>query len=131
MFPGQSYRCDICRNISEKDIHIYGSDNFTVYAHPIPFNNGHIVIALNRHVNVRDAGQHVFSEGHSILSKFIGLVRRIYNPHGINIIIEEDHLAFHVVPRWVGDVSFISLVHGFKVVPQLPRDVARSFKENV
>ncbi len=131
MFPGQLYKCEICKSIKERDIYIYDSENFTVYAHPMPFNNGHVVVALNRHINIRDIKENILSEAHILISKIIKLIKKMYNPHGINVIVEEDHTAFHVVPRWVGDVSFTTLIHGFKVVPQLPFQVAENMRKHV
>ncbi|MEJ7756188.1 MAG: hypothetical protein WKF83_07545 [Nocardioidaceae bacterium] len=40
-----------------------------------------------------------------------------------------EHLHQHVVPRWTGDASFITVIGGTKVLPQLladTRDLLRS-----
>jgi ATP adenylyltransferase len=54
--------------------------------------------------------------------------RRAAAPHGFNIGINQGaiggagiaaHLHQHVVPRWGGDVNFMPVIAGTKVLPQL------------
>ena len=33
-----------------------------------------------------------------------------------------EHLHMHVVPRWIGDANFITIIGGAKVIPQLLRE---------
>ncbi|WP_243666854.1 hypothetical protein [Vulcanisaeta sp. JCM 16159] len=48
---------------------------------------------------------------------------KIYNPHGFNVAISlTPHVHTQVVPRWNGDVSFMTLFYNVKVVPETVRD---------
>ncbi len=93
-----------------------------------PYNNGHLMVAPNRHVATLQAA--VPDE----LSELMQLTRHAemalseaYKPQGINVGINigrpagagiVDHLHVHLVPRWIGDTSFISVVGNVRVLPE-------------
>jgi ATP adenylyltransferase len=93
-----------------------------------PYNNGHLMVATRRHV----ATLHATTREE--LSEVIQLTRHAemalaeaYKPQGINVGINlgrpagagvVDHLHVHVVPRWTGDTSFISVVGNVRVLPE-------------
>ena len=93
-----------------------------------PYNNGHLMVAPKRHV----ATLHGMTRDE--LFEIIQLARHgeialleAYKPQGINIGINlgrpagagiVDHLHVHVVPRWTGDTSFMSVVGNVRVLPE-------------
>jgi len=93
-----------------------------------PYNNGHLMVVLNRHV------ASLQSATHDELVEVIRLTRHAeialtegYKPHGINVGINLgrpagagviDHLHVHLVPRWNGDTSFMSIVGNVRVLPE-------------
>jgi ATP adenylyltransferase len=93
-----------------------------------PYNNGHLMVVTNRHV----ATLHASSPDE--LTELMQLVRHAeialteaYVPQGINVGINlgrpagagvVDHLHVHLVPRWTGDTSFMSVVGQVRVLPE-------------
>jgi ATP adenylyltransferase len=93
-----------------------------------PYNNGHLMVATNRHVATLQAA--VPEE----LSELIQLIRHAemalsdaYQPQGINVGINigrpagagiVDHLHVHLVPRWTGDTNFMSVIGNVRVLPE-------------
>jgi len=93
-----------------------------------PYNNGHLMVVINRHVASLQAATH------DELAEVMRLTRHAeialsdgYQPHGINVGINlgrpagagvVDHLHVHLVPRWNGDTSFISIVGNVRVLPE-------------
>jgi ATP adenylyltransferase len=93
-----------------------------------PYNPGHLMVAVGRHVARFEA----LSEGErGDLLALVALAERAlkkeYRPHGINYGANlgrvagagfPGHLHLHLVPRWNGDTNFMPVVGGTKVLPE-------------
>lgn len=93
-----------------------------------PYNNGHLMVVTNRHV----ATLHASTPDE--LTALMRLVRHAeivlteaYTPQGINVGVNlgrpagagvVDHLHVHLVPRWTGDTSFMSVIGEVRVLPE-------------
>ncbi len=93
-----------------------------------PYNNGHLMVAPKRHVGT------LHGTTPDELSEIMRLTRHAeialseaYKPQGINVGINlgrpagagvVDHLHVHLVPRWTGDTSFMSVVGNVRVLPE-------------
>jgi ATP adenylyltransferase len=93
-----------------------------------PYINGHLLIAPKRHVSTLDA----LSSEEKIdlitkVEKSIGVLRNVLHPEGFNVGLNlgkaagagvEDHLHFHVVPRWSGDTNYMTVFGEVRVIPE-------------
>jgi ATP adenylyltransferase len=93
-----------------------------------PYNNGHLLIAPKRHektfaalpdVEYRDLGD--------LLKLSLEILARAFTPGGFNIGMNlgrtagagvEDHLHWHIVPRWEGDTNFMPAIAETRVIPE-------------
>ena len=93
-----------------------------------PYNNGHLMVVTNRHVaSLRDASRDERDELME-LTRFAEMaLGEAYTPQGINVGINlgrpagagvVDHLHVHLVPRWNGDTSFMTVVGNVRVLPE-------------
>jgi ATP adenylyltransferase len=101
-----------------------------------PYNNGHVMVAPRRHVAML-AGLTPDERVEVIeLTRLAELaLTEAYQPQGINVGMNlgrpagagiVDHLHVHLVPRWVGDTNFMSVVGQVRVLPEeLPRTAER------
>ena len=101
-----------------------------------PYNNGHLMVVPNRHVgSLAAASADELTEMMRLTRDAEIALTEAYQPQGINIGINlgrpagagiVDHLHVHLVPRWTGDTSFISVVGNTRVLPeQLGQTAAR------
>jgi ATP adenylyltransferase len=136
---GTNDRCIFCDAGLES-----GGDDLVLVRTPLsyvvlnlyPYNNGHLMVVPKRHV------ASLASSTPEELSDLMRLTRHAeialaeaYTPQGINIGINlgrpagagiVDHLHVHIVPRWTGDTSFMSVVGNTRVLPEeLPQTAAR------
>jgi ATP adenylyltransferase len=103
-----------------------------------PYNNGHLMVVTNRHVATFQAA------APDELSELVQLTRHAemalsaaYRPEGINVGVNigrpagagiVDHLHVHLVPRWTGDTSFISVVGNVRVLPEELTETAQRLR---
>ncbi|MBM2815887.1 MAG: histidine triad protein [Ignavibacteria bacterium] len=93
-----------------------------------PYNNGHLMIAPNRHISaLNDATDEELAQIMLTLPKCCKILEAAYSPHGFNIGANigrssgagvPGHLHFHIVPRWNGDTNFMTVFADVKVVSQ-------------
>ena len=128
--------CDTAVESSRDDLVLVRSPLSYVVLNLYPYNNGHLMVVPNRHVAT------LASSTPEELTDLMRLTRHAeialaeaYTPQGINVGLNlgrpagagiVDHLHVHLVPRWTGDTSFISVVGNTRVLPEeLPQTVAR------
>ncbi|MGV9711123.1 HIT family protein [Gordonia sp. NPDC003424] len=106
----------------------------TVYAvlNLYPYNPGHTMIVPYRQVADLEALTSAESaELMSFTQNMIRTIKSVSNPNAFNVGLNlgyaaggslAEHLHQHIVPRWIGDANFITVVGETKVMPQLLRD---------
>jgi ATP adenylyltransferase len=98
-----------------------------------PYNGGHLMVVLNRHVGTFAATTADEQAELMRLTRHAEIaLTEAYAPHGINVGVNIgrpagagvlDHLHVHLVPRWNGDTNFMTVIGNTRV---LPEDLAQS-----
>ena len=122
--------CDaVAPTISDHDplVLIRRADAFVIL-NRYPYNNGHLMVVTNRHVAGLSATTPVERDALMELTRHAEMaLTEAYTPQGINIGINlgrpagagvVDHLHVHLVPRWNGDTSFMSVIGNVRVLPE-------------
>lgn len=92
-----------------------------------PYNNGHLMVVPRRHcTSLESLSDSESKELLQLLKISIQVLKASLSPHGFNIGINmgkvggagEEHLHFHIVPRWAGDTNFMPILGETKIVPE-------------
>ena len=93
-----------------------------------PYNGGHLMVVLNRHVGTLAATTRDEQDELMRLTRRAEIaLTEAYTPQGINIGVNIgrpagagvlDHLHVHLVPRWNGDTNFMTVVGDTRVLPE-------------
>jgi ATP adenylyltransferase len=91
-----------------------------------PYNSGHLMVIPRAHVSDLAAlDPESWADLQGELRRAVAVVKSVYRPDGMNVGMNlglpagagiADHLHWHVVPRWVGDNSFMPVVGETRVV---------------
>ena len=97
-----------------------------------PYNNGHLMVAPREHVaRLGDISREKYVALMDGLLGTIEIIEQVFKPQGMNVGINigapagagiEDHLHWHVVPRWDGDTNYMPVIAEVKVLPQHLQD---------
>ncbi|MDR7329472.1 HIT family protein [Corynebacterium guangdongense] len=92
-----------------------------------PYNTGHLMVIPYRKVaHLEDLTTAEANELMAFTQRAVRVIKRVSRPDACNIGMNlgraaggsiGDHLHMHVVPRWVGDTSFMPIIAGTKVMP--------------
>jgi ATP adenylyltransferase len=124
--------CIFCGKLSAGDpreaLVLVRTRHSLVMLNKYPYNNGHLLIAPQRHErHLSDLSAEEYGDMSEALRHSVDIVREVLQPGGINLGMNlgkcagagiEDHLHWHVVPRWEGDTNFMPVVGETRVMPQ-------------
>ena len=104
-----------------------------------PYNSGHLMVVPYRHTHdIEELSDEELLTIHKQIQTSVKVLRKAFKPDGFNIGINigkaggagiDEHLHYHVIPRWVGDNNFMPVVADVRIVPQSIIDTYNLLKE--
>ncbi len=93
-----------------------------------PYNNGHLLVAPVRHVSgLEFLSPEEMLDVLSMVNRSIGVLKDVMSPEGFNVGLNlgkvagagvEEHMHFHIVPRWGGDTNYMTVLGEVRVIPE-------------
>lgn len=93
-----------------------------------PYNNGHLLVAPWRHLaRLEELSEEEMKDLMKWVTICTTILQRVMRPQGFNVGLNlgaaagagvEDHLHFHVVPRWQGDTNFMTVFADVRSIPE-------------
>jgi ATP adenylyltransferase len=93
-----------------------------------PYTSGHLMIAPYAHVaTLEESDPATLEEMMRLAQRAESALRSVYRPGGVNVGLNigkaagagvDQHIHMHVLPRWVGDVNFMTAVGETRVLPE-------------
>ena len=104
-----------------------------------PYANGHLLAALGEgRGTLAEYSREQQAAFWALVTLASELAERTLSPQGLNIGVNQgaaagagvpQHLHAHVVPRWNGDVNFITVVGQIRVIPSALESMAERYRE--
>ncbi|MFH0984228.1 MAG: HIT domain-containing protein [Candidatus Omnitrophota bacterium] len=130
--PGRHSGCLFCSLLRDKrdkrNLILFRTAHYAVLLNRYPYNNGHLMIVPKRHIAAfSQLNEPEKKEFFEVLDKTLGALTKAMKPHGFNLGMNisdvagagvPDHMHWHIVPRWKGDVNFMPVVAGTKVISE-------------
>lgn len=139
--PGSgSFLLDYWRDSSSDDKNhiIVRNEHGLILLNAFPYSNGHLLVALgDARPTLLDYESDQRAAFWNLIEIAADLMQRTLEPQGINFGINQgrasgagvpQHLHAHLVPRWGGDVNFMSTVAQIRVIPSSLDAMAARFR---
>ena len=118
-----------------KHLIVWRGEHCFVIMNRFPYNSGHLLIVPYRQVSdIRDLRGEELAEIMTTVQRSVRALDAVMRPQGYNFGANfgrvsgagiEDHVHFHIVPRWNGDTNFMPILADTKVVSE---DMRRTLK---
>ncbi|QDU64908.1 AP-4-A phosphorylase [Planctomycetes bacterium Pan216] len=104
------------------------SDLSIVILNRFPYNNGHLLVAPRRALaELEEMTDEEMIDGQKLIRDMITAMKAFMNPAGFNVGLNlgraagaglPGHLHWHIVPRWSGDINFMTVCSDSRVIVQ-------------
>ncbi len=134
--------CHISKNINDEKMQVLFSDEYCyVVMNKFPYSPGHMMVVPFFHTsNIDDLQDDVWLQMSIRVRQGVKLLKEVMPCEGVNIGMNlgkaagagiEQHVHYHMLPRWNGDTNFISTLGGTRVYPASFDEIFKKLKDNV
>ena len=116
------------RSEDEARLILYIGPLSMVMMNRFPYINGHLLVAPLRHVpGLESLTGREMSDLLDMVRRSNDVLMQVMRPEGFNIGLNlgrvagagvEEHMHFHIVPRWNGDTNYMTVLGEVRVIPE-------------
>jgi ATP adenylyltransferase len=124
--------CLFCAREQAKDdkaaLIVYRGKHCYIILNAFPYTSGHVMVVPHAHVSeIAKLSADAAAEIMHLSQRMEGVLRELYHPDGLNIGMNigkaagagiAEHLHMHVLPRWVADANFMSVIGETRMLPE-------------
>jgi len=126
--PGSLFTRILNENDDRKNYLLYRGRNAFIIMNLYPYNSGHLMVVPYKEAKeLGELDDETRLEMFSLLELGMKALTDVMKPHGFNLGANlgrvagagiEDHVHFHIVPRWNGDTNFMPVLNDVKVISE-------------
>lgn len=124
--------CVFCDAVNAGDdrkvLIVYRGHKCFIILNMFPYTPGHVMIVPYEHLDeLRKLPSEAAQEMMELSQRMESILRELYRPDGVNLGMNigkaagagiAGHIHMHVLPRWVADANFLSVVSETRVLPE-------------
>ena len=138
--PKECFLCNAAKTPANDDANLVlaRSPNALLMLNKYPYVNGHLLVAPYRHApSPVECTPEERAEMMELLVLGQRALDRAMNPQGFNVGINigkvsgagvPGHIHAHIVPRWNGDINFMTIIGNVRIIPQAIEEAFRQLK---
>jgi ATP adenylyltransferase len=120
--------CDAPKETDEQAYIVYRGPHCYIILNIYPYTNGHVMIVPYDHLDeLQKLPSAAANEMMALTQRMELVLRSLYRPDGINLGMNvgkaagagiAGHIHMHILPRWVADANFASVIGETRVLPE-------------
>ena len=125
-------RCVFCIDTSAardpEQLILFRGEYHFIILNLFPYTCGHLLVAPYQHLSALSKLSAVqFVEMMELTQRAVSALEKVYHPDGFNLGMNlgrcagagvDQHLHYHIVPRWCGDANFMTISGETRVLPE-------------
>ncbi len=127
--PSECIFCEEPKQDKDREnLILFRSSHSYIIMNIYPYNNGHLMIVPFRHVfSIVELEDEEMLDIMKMTQFSVNCLKEVFMPEGFNIGLNigkvagagiEEHLHYHIIPRWVGDTHFMAVLSEVRVIPE-------------
>jgi ATP adenylyltransferase len=141
--PGGCVFCEILNgSASDEERYILKRAEFNfIILNIYPYATGHLLILPFAHIaDLNDADKQTTDEMMDLMKRAQAVLAEVYSPDGFNLGMNlgksagagvAGHFHMHVLPRWAGDVNFMTAIGETRTIPESLRTTYNKLKGKI
>lgn len=127
-----------CKN-DERNLVLYRGQHCFIIVNAFPYTSGHVMVVPYQHLDRLDLmPPEAATEMIALAQRLETVLRDLYHPDGINLGMNigkaagagvAGHIHMHILPRWMADANFMSVIGETRVLPETTVETARRIRE--
>jgi len=124
----------------EQNLIVHRAQHCFVMLNAFPYTCGHVMVVPYLHTDqLQKLPAPAATEMMELVQRLEGILRRLYHPDGLNLGMNlgkaagagvAEHIHMHVLPRWVADANFMTVVGETRVLPEDLQTTYRRLRES-
>src|ERR1700759_3986284 len=124
--------CLFCAKLAEGDdrsaLIVHRAQHCFIILNAYPYTNGHVMVVPYAHQDeLQKLSPEAAQEMMLLTQRMEGVLRRLYDPDGVNLGMNigkaagagvAGHVHMHVLPRWVADANFMTVIGEVRLLPE-------------
>jgi ATP adenylyltransferase len=120
--------CEAPKQTDAQALIVHRGKHSYVILNKYPYTNGHVMVVPYAHLDeLQKLPVEAANEMMALTQRMEGVLRPLYRPDGLNLGMNigkaagagvAGHIHMHVLPRWVADANFISVIGEARVLPE-------------
>jgi len=120
--------CEAPKQNDEQALIVDRGKHCYVILNKYPYTNGHVMVVPYAHLDeLQNLPVEAADEMMALTQRMEGVLRSLYRPDGLNLGMNigkaagagvAGHIHMHVLPRWVADANFMSVIGETRVLPE-------------
>jgi ATP adenylyltransferase len=129
---GGPQKCVFCEQLREPDdrksLIVHRGQHCFIILNVFPYTAGHSMVVPYEHLDaLHKLPSAAAQEMMALTQKLEGILRELYRPDGLNLGMNlgkaagagvAGHIHMHILPRWVADANFASVIGETRVIPE-------------